>query len=80
MRKWWKRICDGLRFATYPPCDHLNIALNFLLSNPDENRLAIEEICYAIIKAVGYYYPHVANFLVMYGFGAFVTEEMVIDK
>lgn len=80
MRKWlewWKRIRDGVRFAAYPPCHHLNVALNFMLSNPTDNELAIEEVCYAIIKARGYYYEHIANTLVMYGFGRFVTEDMV---
>ncbi len=84
MREWlkqrlwerkWKR--EGKRFGEYPPCDHLNCALACMLNDPLKNKKAIEEICYAIVKARGYYYAHVANDLVRYGFGMFVTEEMV---
>lgn len=84
MRKWleqrlrerkWKR--EGKQFGEYPPCDHLNWALACMLNDPLKNKKAIEEICYAIVKARGYYYAHVASDLVRYGFGMFVTEEMV---
>ncbi|MBQ2991109.1 MAG: hypothetical protein IJD60_07445 [Clostridia bacterium] len=77
MFKWMKKACEGLRFATYPACDHLNISLRFLMEDAENNRRAIEEICFAIIKAGGYYYKDVANCLVFYGFGDFVKEEMV---
>lgn len=47
----------------YPECDHLNIALRFLLKNPEENKLAIEEIYFAIIKTNGYFYDDVKETL-----------------
>lgn len=43
----------------YPECDHLNIALRFLLKKPEENKLAIEEIYFAIVKTNGYFYDDV---------------------
>lgn len=43
----------------YPECDHLNIALRFLLKNPEENKAAIEEIYFALRKANGYFYDDV---------------------
>ena len=43
----------------YPECDHLNLALRFLLKKPEENKLAIEEIYFAIGKANGYFYDDV---------------------
>ena len=46
--------------VTYPSIDHLNIALRDLLENPQSNRSAIEEICYAITKSGGYFYDDVA--------------------
>lgn len=65
----------------YPSCDHLNTALDVLLGNHDDEdvRFAIVEICNAINKAGGYYNPRVANLLVMYGFGGFVTGGRVLD-
>lgn len=47
----------------YPECDHLNIALRFLLKKPGENELAIEEIYFAIIKTNGYFYDDVKEAL-----------------
>lgn len=47
----------------YPECDHLNIALRFLLKKPEENKLAIEEIYFAIGKANGYFYDDVKEAL-----------------
>lgn len=48
----------------YPACDHLNIALRKLLGSADENRVAIEEIVYAITKSNGYFCDDVKNALV----------------
>lgn len=47
----------------YPQCDHLNIALRFLLKKPEENKLAIEEIYFAIVKTNGYFYDDVKKAL-----------------
>lgn len=47
----------------YPECDHLNIALRFLLKKPEENKLAIEEIYFAIVKMNGYFYDDVKKAL-----------------
>ena len=84
MREWLeqrlrarKQRREENRFGEYPSCDHLNCALAYMLKDPEENKRAIEEVCFAIVKARGYYYAHVANDLVRYGFGMFVTEEMV---
>lgn len=75
MPKWlFRGGARGARLAEYPACDHLNVALDYLLKNAEENRRAIEEICYAIVKAGGYFYAHVANALVFYGLGQFVSE------
>lgn len=52
-----------LKKWAYPECDHLNIALRFLLINPEENKLAIEEIYFAIIKTNGYFYDDVKEAL-----------------
>ena len=61
------------RFSQYPSCDHLNCALNILLQDPKEtSRAAIEEICYAIVKANGYFYDHVKEKLIAYDYGRFV--------
>jgi hypothetical protein len=43
----------------YPECDHLNIALRFLLKKPEENKAAIEEIYFALVKTNGYFYDDV---------------------
>lgn len=40
--------------SKYPACDHLNMALWYLLKKPEENRDAIGEIVYAIVKSGGY--------------------------
>ena len=47
----------------YPECDHLNIALRFLLKNPEQNKLAIEEIYFALMKTNGYFYKDVSSAL-----------------
>ena len=47
----------------YPECDHLNVALRFLLKKPTENKLAIEEIYFAISKTNGYFYDDVKEAL-----------------
>lgn len=52
------------RIGTYPSCDHLNCALEVLLEKPLENKTAIEEICYAIDKAGGYFYDHIKDSLI----------------
>lgn len=44
------------RLSQYPACDHLNAALMQLLKNPKENRIAIQEIQWAITKSGGYFY------------------------
>lgn len=49
------------KLSHYPACDHLNIALAYLLKNPKDNRFAIEEIRWAIVKSGGYFYPHVVK-------------------
>lgn len=41
--------------GTCPACDHVNIALRVLLADPEKNAIAIEELCYAIAKADGYF-------------------------
>lgn len=51
-------------YGEYPACDHLNCALRKLLGNAEENRVAIEEIVYAITKSNGYIYDDVKNALV----------------
>lgn len=40
--------------SKYPACEHLNTALWYLLKKPEENRDAIGEIVYAIVKSGGY--------------------------
>ena len=40
--------------SKYPACEHLNMALWYLLKKPEENRDAIVEIVYAIVKSGGY--------------------------
>ena len=40
--------------SRYPACEHLNMALWYLLKKPEENREAISEIVYAILKSCGY--------------------------
>lgn len=80
MFKWSFRVGGrGSKIATYPACDHLNVALGHLLDDVEENRVAIEEICYAIIKGGGYFYSCNANLLVLYNFGYFVSEDNVCD-
>ncbi len=40
--------------SRYPACEHLNMALWYLIKKPEENREAISEIVYAILKSGGY--------------------------
>lgn len=47
----------------YPECEHLNIALRFLLKNPEQNKFAIEEIYFALMKTNGYFYEDVSRAL-----------------
>lgn len=53
-----KLLCRFKKWA-YPECDHLNIALRFLLQKPEENKAAIEEIYFALRKTNGYFYDDV---------------------
>ena len=80
MFKWLDKVHRGLKLAFYPPCDHLNTALGLLLINADENEAAIEEICYAILKSGGYYYPHIVEKLEVNGFGGLITEKSVMSN
>ena len=50
-------------YGEYPACSHLNCALRKLLCSVDENRVAIEEIVYAITKAHGYIHDDVKDAL-----------------
>lgn len=47
----------------YPECEHLSIALRFLLKNPEQNKLAIEEIYFALMKTNGYFYEDISRAL-----------------
>lgn len=58
-----KKISPMIKKWTYPECDHLNIALRFLLKKPEENKLAIEEIYFALRKTNGYFYDDVKEAL-----------------
>ena len=58
----------------YPACDHLNIALMFLLKEPEVNKEAIEEIYFALIKTHGYFYEDVKKSL-LENFGWRTREE-----
>lgn len=42
------KIIKKIKKFGYPECDHLNNALRFLLKNPSENRVAIEEIYFTM--------------------------------
>lgn len=55
----------------YPECDHLNVALRLLLESPFPDHKAIREICYAIIKANGYFYEDVKEMLELEGIWKF---------
>ena len=52
----------------YPACDHLNIALMKLLENADVNKVAIQEITFAITKSKGYFYDQVEDALIEKGY------------
>ena len=45
----------------YSECDYLNNALRVLLKEPQKNKFAIEEICWAIKKTNGYFYDDIAS-------------------
>ncbi len=78
MPKWMFMACGrGSEIGTYPACDHLNCALGYLLDDAEENRTAIEEICYAITKSGGYFYSQIASMLTIQGFGHFVSRKNV---
>ena len=51
-------------YGEYPACEHLNVALQYLLDSADENIIPIEEIVYAISKSNGYFFDDVKNALV----------------
>lgn len=72
MFKKIKHILKNTRFGMYPACDHLNCALHFLMKNPDNKAIAIEEILYAIFKANGYLYEHLKPELKEMGFDGLV--------
>ena len=57
------KLLQRFKNWAYPECDHLNIALRFLLKKPEENKLAIEEIYFAIVKTNGYFYDDVKKTL-----------------
>ena len=78
MLRQLKRTRKCPRLGCYPACDHLNVALRVLLKKPEENRIAIEEICYAIEKAGGYLYDSVAEELELFG-GAKIDLEVQED-
>lgn len=75
MLRWLKRTWKCPHLGKYPACDHLNVALMQLLKQPEENRVAIREICYAIEKAGGYLYDSVAEELELFG-GAMIDLEV----
>lgn len=57
------KFFQKLKKWSYPECDHLNIALRFLLKDPGRNKAAIEEIYFALIRTNGYFYDDVADSL-----------------
>lgn len=59
-----KRYFNKFKQWAYPECDHLNIALRFLLRKPEENKVAIEEIYFALRKVNGYFYDDVKEALI----------------
>lgn len=48
----------------YPECEHLNIALRRLLEAPFVDEYVVEEICFAIAKAGGYFRDDVKQMLI----------------
>lgn len=58
-----KKFLKKFKKWAYPECDHLNIALRFLLKNPEQNKLAIEEIYFALMKTNGYFYEDASSAL-----------------
>lgn len=79
IREYLNKVHTGMRLAYYPQCDHLNLAIEYLLEKPEENRLAIEEICYAILKANGYFFKHIADKLEQNDFENFVEVAKIYD-
>lgn len=53
-KKWLFHRKFAKSISRYPSCEHLNMALWYLLKKPEENRDAIGEIVYAIVKSGGY--------------------------
>ena len=58
-----KNLLKRFKQWGYPECDHLNLALRYLLKNPEQNKFAIEEIYFALTKTHGYFYDDVAKSL-----------------
>ena len=58
-------------FSRYPSCDHLNCALDAIFNDYDD-KAVIEEICWAIVKADGYFYDHIKEKLIKHGYDKFV--------
>lgn len=61
-----QKIYQKIKKLGYPECDHLNNALRFLLKKPAENRLAIEEIYFAMSITNGYFEDDVKKALYEY--------------
>ena len=57
------KLFQKIKKWSYPECDHLNLALRYLLKNPEQNKYAIEEIYFALTKTNGYFYNDVAQLL-----------------
>ena len=57
------RKFDELLFGQYPCCDFLNRALRYLLKEENPNEKAINEICWAIFRADGYFFEDVEALL-----------------
>ena len=52
-------INKNKHFGRYPSCDHINNAIRYILEN--NTKRAIEELCWAIEKADGYYSNYFVN-------------------
>jgi len=58
-----KKFFERFKKWAYPECDHLNIALRFLLKEPEQNKFAIQEIYFALMKTHGYFYEDISRAL-----------------
>lgn len=58
------KLIQKFKKWAYPECDHLNNALRFLIKKPEENRVAIEEIYFALQHTNGYFHDDVKKFLI----------------